>query len=281
MPAHRPNLASESERTGDTRAQALLQAPSLAAVPGVVHGFTTRRGGVSTGPFATLNLGVSGGDSPEAVAANWRLVTEQLDATQRRLVTVAQVHGARVVRVDRDTTGRLEADALWSEDARVIAAILVADCVPILLAERSGRAVAAVHAGWRGTRQHVGAATVAVLAAAGYPPATLRAAIGPAIGPERFEIGEDVAHELRTAYPDAGDAIVQRPDATGRRRWWAHLWALNRADLVGAGVPETAIDVLPYCTVTHAQSFFSYRRDGARSGRQAAVIGAAHTPVRP
>jgi len=238
----------------------------LDAVEGIVHGFTDREGGVSPGPFASLNLGGRIGDDPTNVQLNRRAVLDTLGHSGSNLVSLRQVHGDQVVEVSHMAGRSIQADALWTRDRRAVISALVADCVPLLIADQRARAVAAVHAGWRGTRQRIGARMVERLDAAGFGLADLRVAIGPAVGPCCFAIGSDVADALRAAFPEAGDAIRHRSDGA----LVADLWALNRLCLIEAGLAPGQIDVLRVCT-SCTPTLFSHRRDGT-TGRQAGVI---------
>src|SRR5512146_2739323 len=180
---------------------AILQSRLLAAF---VHGFTTRSGGAPTGPFASLNLGGGVGDDPAAVAENWARLERE---TGLRFARVRQVHGARAVRADAPTAPALEADVVVTQAPGVAACVSVADCVPVLLADPETGAVAAVHAGWRGTLAGAAAEGVRALAReAGAPAARLLAAVGPSIGPCCYEVSADLAAQFRAAL---GEAVVR------------------------------------------------------------------------
>lgn len=239
---------------------AALVAPGLER-RGVLAAFTERRGGVSRGPYRTLNLGFRTGDRPERVAENRSRVARGLGVPPFALAR--QVHGRALVRVGarRAGAGFLDpartlgpADALVTARPRTPVAVLVADCVPVVLA--AGGAVVVVHAGWRGI-------VAGVLQRAGGPlPRGAAAAIGPAIGPCHYEVGEDVALAVDSA--TGGRARVER--RRGRR--FLDLPRTAEAVLRDAGIPE--IDRSEDCTACHPDRFFSYRRDGT-TGRQAAV----------
>lgn len=238
--------------------------PLRALLPGIVHGFTTRQGGHSQGRYATLNMGGKWGDEPEAVRANHEAVAAEAGYALHQLVRVKQVHGAAVLRA-RDVDGRSEADGLWChrDDGPCVVAVLTADCVPVLLADREGTAVAAVHSGWRGTVAEISAVAVRVLAEAGVPPARLVAAIGPCIEQRAFEVGPEVAEHF-------DDAFVER------ERWpkpHVDLVGAVRAQLRGAGVPSESIVRVGACTHDHPERYFSYRRDGAGIGQMMSFVG--------
>lgn len=249
----------------------LLESPLLS---GFRHGFTTRDGGVSDPPYDRLNLGGAVGDDPARVAENWRLLEA---ATGLRFARVRQVHGARVLAVSAPCEPADEADAVLSTAEGVAACVSVADCVPILLADPGTGAVAAVHAGWRGTLAGIAAEGVRALERqAGAPPSRLLAAIGPSIGPCCYEVSEDVAARFRDEL--SGD-VVRTPSAGGAARPHVDLWAANRWVLARAGVPADRVQVLGCCTSCERDRFFSHRRDAGRTGRQMAFI-APRAPTR-
>ncbi len=232
--------------------------------PGVIHGFSTRQGGVSTGRHGTLNLSGSAGDDPANVAENLRRLAAAGGFELDRLVRVRQVHGARVVSAARAGPD-VEADALWTtrEDDAVVVAVHTADCVPVLLADRAGRAVAAVHAGWRGVVGGVLPATVAALGSVGVRAVDLVAAVGPCIEQAAFEVGPEVAERFPSP--------VVRTGPSGRPH--VDLVAAVRLQLLGCGLPGAAIERVGGCTHANPERYFSYRRDGAGMGQHLSFIG--------
>lgn len=243
-------------------------------LPGsLVHGFTDRAGGVSSGRHATLNLGKRWGDEPAAVAENLRRVAAAAGFEPEDLRTIRQVHGRVAVRVTGmtsrpsgpETRDGVEGDAVWARagDGPVVVGVLTADCVPVLLADRSGTAVAAVHSGWRGTVMDVVGGTVAALAEDGVDPGELVAAIGPCIEVGAFEVGEEVAGQF-------ADEFVRR-DLGPKPH--VDLVAAVRAQLARAGVPKDSIERVGGCTVSDPERYFSYRRDGAGIGQMLAFVG--------
>lgn len=232
---------------------------------GVVHGFTTRHGGVSRGGYASLNMGHKWGDDPAAVAENFRRVAARGGFALEDLRTVKQVHGRQVLRgtmLDASS----EADALWAhrDDAPLVVGVLTADCVPILLADRSANVVCAIHSGWRGTVARIVEHAVRTIVDAGVRAAELNAAIGPCIELGAFEVGDEVAAQF-------DDAWVERRTP----RPHVDLVGACRAQLVEAGVREHAIERVGGCTHEHADRYFSYRRDGAKGGQMLSFIGFA------
>jgi polyphenol oxidase len=235
-----------------------------ALAPTVVHGFSDRRDGHSQGRFASLNLGARWGDDPEAVRKNLETVAGAAGFDPAWLVRVRQVHGAAVLRageVGEDS----EADALWChrDDGPCVVGVLTADCVPVLLADREGEAVAAVHSGWRGTVAGVVPQTVRTLAQAGVPPERLVAAIGPCIEQAAFEVGEEVAARFDDAFVERGRWSKPHVDLVG----------VVRAQLAAAGVAAAAIERVGGCTHANPARYFSFRRDGAGIGQMMSFIG--------
>jgi YfiH family protein len=222
---------------------------------------TTRDGGCSGGPYATLNLGLRTGDDPGAVARNHQRLRAFLPALP---VWLDQVHGAAVAVLDGATpAARPAADAAVTRQPGVVCAVLVADCLPVLFTDRRGTAVGVAHAGWRGLASGVLQATVSALADLGAR--DLIAWLGPAIGPSAFEVGPDV----RDAFV-ARDAGAQRCFVPVREgKWLADLCGLARRQLADAGVNDVSGGDL--CTWTDATRFFSYRRERV-SGRMAALV---------
>ena len=220
---------------------------------------TTRAGGRSVGSFASFNLGSHVGDDPLAVAANRARLRSFLPAEP---LWLNQVHGAAVADADV-SEGVPEADAALARSSRCVCAVLTADCLPVLLCDDDASVVAAAHAGWRGLAAGVLENTVREM---GVPPHRLRAWLGPAIGLQAFEVGDEVRAAFVAADPDAVTAFVARPVAG---KWLADLFLLARRRLVAAGV--TRISGGGVCTVSAPQRFYSYRRDGV-TGRFATMV---------
>jgi len=251
---------------------ALLDATGL-----VKHAFTTRRGGVSTGPLASLNMGFGVGDAPENVRANRRLVCEALGCDPAHIVAGRQVHGHRAAVVGAAERGRgaLDpetalpgTDILLTATKGVVLTSYYADCVPLFFLDPAVPAAALAHAGWRGTVQKAGAACVrAMTAAFGSEPGRLWAVIGPAAGRCCYEVDEPVQREFARAFPRWPDLLMPR----GPGRWLADLKEANRRTLVAAGVRPERIEVSPLCTVCRPDLFFSYRGAGV-TGRMASLM---------
>ena len=214
-------------------------------------------------------------DAPE----EWSGVAALAGVPEDRLLLLSQVHGHGVVTAGAGRTTRWtrpQADAAISDDPGSALVVRVADCAPILVADRRRGVVAAVHAGWRSTMQRIAVAAVRALRTEfDTDPADLVAAIGPSLGVCCGEMGEEVVE----AFSDAGHSAAELgrwfQRAPGRRPYF-DLWGANRDQLEGAGVPASAIHVAGLCTRTHDRHFHSYRARGAAAGRMAGVIRAAN-----
>ncbi len=235
---------------------------------GVRHGFSTRLGGVSTGPFASLNFGSPNGygeDRPDHLAENHRRFLSAIGCADAELIRLNQVHADRVVEAHQARQS-CQGDGLVSDDPRIAISIRTADCVPVLMSAADGRTVAAIHAGWRGVVAGIVPRTVQTLRAKaqGQP---ITAAIGPCIGHDAFEVGPEVLQQFETYFgPDA--PLRRRPDGKG----YVDLRQAIHRQLQAAGLAPDAIDSTDRCTVRHADEFFSHRRDHGLTGRMIAVI---------
>ncbi len=234
--------------------------PDWAAPRGVRAFVTTRAGGVSEGEYASMNLGLSSGDDSARVEANRARVRLALpgDATFLR-----QVHGTEVADLDVATEGIRTADAATTEMPGRVALVLTADCMPLFFCDAGGKRVAVAHAGWRGMAAGVIEST---LAAMRVPPAEVLAWMGPAIGPDAFEVGPEVREAFVAADPSAAIAFVP-PGKPGK--YMADLYTLARQRLERAGVRQVYGG--GFCTYHEPARFFSYRRV-AKSGRMGAFI---------
>ncbi|MES1942924.1 hypothetical protein PC39_02325 [Salinisphaera sp. PC39] len=232
------------------------------APPGVHAGTSTRAGGVSAGEYASFNLGDRAGDDPAAVAENRRRLRVGLNLVHEPR-WLYQVHGTRVVPA---TPGPElpEADAAVAAAPGEVCAVLTADCLPVLLCDDGGTRVAAAHGGWRGLAGGILAETVAAMTV---PPATVMAWLGPAIGPAAFEVGDEVRAAFVARDPDHAAAFAPGA-APGKHQ--ADIYALARRELARAGVARVYGG--GRCTVTEADTFYSYRRQGGECGRMASLI---------
>ena len=218
---------------------------------------TTRSGGISQAPYETFNLGEHVGDAPACVATNRRRLESQLGC---RLSWLEQVHGTAVV--EADPTRLMSADASWTSRVNLACAVMTADCLPVLFCDRAGTRVAAAHAGWRGLAGGVLETTLQTLAV---PADQVLVWLGPAIGPDSFEVGGEVREVFVARHPEAVQAF--RPSLNAGK-YMADLYALARIRLAACGV--NAVYGGGLCTYTDAR-FYSYRR-AARTGRFASLI---------
>lgn len=220
---------------------------------------TLRAGGVSAGRYASLNLAAHVGDRPDAVSAN-RLLLREAAHLPAEPLWLEQVHGTDVIR-HQDDTVVVRADASAAFEPGRVCAVMTADCLPVVLTDRGGTRVGVAHAGWRGLLDGVVEATIAVL---GVSPGQLYAWLGPAIGPDAFEVGDEVRSAFVARNPAAGE-YFRRND---RNRYHADLTGLARLGLAAAGVGS--VHGGGRCTHQESERFFSFRRDGV-TGRMATL----------
>lgn len=229
--------------------------------PKNVHALSsTRAGGVSPQPYAGLNLGMHVGDDPTLVQRN-RDWLQQQSGMPVAPVWLNQTHSTQVVHVSAPTGQILDADGVWTDNVNVVCSAMTADCLPVLMTNTQGTQIAAVHAGWRGL-----AGGIIENALTRFAGQDVLLWLGPAIGPEAFEVGEDVVAAFCADHPEAERAF--RP---GREmgKWWADMNLLVRLRLARLGI-DTIFDN-GLCTFKDAERFYSYRRDGV-TGRQASFI---------
>lgn len=227
-------------------------------IEGYAVAFTTRAGGVSEGPYASLNLGRMSGDDRERVDENRRIACSALGADVERLALNFQVHSTRVVRAEPGMRGE-RADGLWTDEPGLPVLAMSADCLPIVVARTDGRhpALAALHAGWRGLLDGIVSSGVHALGGG-----ALAAAVGPGIGPCCYEVGEEVAGPYRAAF---GEDVMH-----GRN---LDLWTSAARALRAAGVEH--VHRVDRCTSCEPETFFSHRRDRGRTGRQGVIARVA------
>jgi len=227
--------------------------------PANVRAFTTtRNGGFSKGQWSELNLGDHCGDDPNHVNQNRALLRSLLPCEP---LWLKQVHGKKVISRDNGIDSEPEADAIFSKQTGQVCGVLTADCLPVLFCNKAGTKVAAAHAGWRGLAEGVLQTTVSAMDC---DPCDLMAWLGPAIGPQAFEVGRDVYDSFINL--DTENATAFKPHGD---RWLADLYELARLALARTGVEQVSGG--QYCTYSEPDSFFSYRRDGV-TGRMATVI---------
>ncbi len=260
------------------------QSPLLSAT-GVAHAFSTRIGGVSPAPYDTLNFGNPGDaqnpDPQTHIDENFVRLQNAINVPHAQRAWVKQVHSDRVEVVEYEPflgenrnaflknhfAGQRQADALVTQEPDTLLAIRVADCVPILLADESGKLVAAAHAGWRGVVSGVLKRTVRTMLELDAKASGICAAIGPCISAEHFEVGTEVAEAFARA--DLAPAIIEQP---GRK---PHIDLVRALVMQLESLGVTRIDTTDRCSVRDAQEFFSHRRNKGNTGRMVAVVAAA------
>jgi polyphenol oxidase len=286
----------------------VLEAGALENLGWVVHGFSTRPGGGSKiptdgarggrkKPERALNLGFTDWDERDRVAENRRKFFGAIGAKKMRVVTLQQIHSDLIRRVDsmRPMDDALPGDAMFTRERGFLLAVQTADCIPVLLADRRRRAVAAIHSGWRGTVRRIAAKTLGRMQMEfGTSPGDVIAAFGPGIGGCCYEVGSDVVREFHAQFPKARewfegpfDALASGENDPNWLPWLTmappghppppprvqlDLIAANRSILMDAGVPAANIFSSEYCTYCRSDLFFSYRRERS-TGRMLAAIG--------
>ena len=244
--------------------------------PGIFCFSTTRHGGVSTGNYASLNCTPYTGDDLDCVRRNQEILLSALPQRPRELIIPWQTHGTQVLPIDEAFLSAGEeqrhallqgVDALVTDLSGICLCISTADCIPILIYDAKHNAIAAVHAGWRGTVNFIiGHALERMHVLYGTDGADVSAVIGPGISLEAFEVGDEVYEAFRLAdFPM--DRIARKQE-----KWHIDLWEANRLQLLDFGVPSTSIETAGICTYTHYENFFSARRLGIKSGRMLSGI---------
>lgn len=258
-----------------------LQNPEWLHIPGLRHGFSTRIGGVSQGPYASLNLKFPTGTDTEkatAVAENRQRLGQALGMDMNRLVACRQCHGNRIHTVRSEDAGAgawdqetaiPDTDGLLTGETGIPLLIQVADCLPILLVDPVQRVIGAVHAGWRGTQARILERAIQRMQTEfNSQPGHIHITIGPGIGFEQFEVGAEVA-EAFASQIDLRDPHLAR---TKGPKFLLNLNEINRRQALQAGVPAVAIFNLQRCTFSEPDWFFSFRRDRGNTGRLGGLI---------
>lgn len=238
---------------------------------------TQRQGGASEGNFAEFNINPYCGDAPQHIRDNCQALCRQLGIATNRLIMPHQVHGTtiRAIRSDfvnlstEQQNALLEGvDALITNERSLCIGVSTADCIPILLYDATHQAIAAIHAGWRGTVQRIAQLAVRQMKSTfGTHPATLQAVIGPGISLDAFEVGDEVYQQFAAAQFNMSTLARRFPAEGNTEKWHIDLWACNCEQLTAEGVPLENIQVAGICTYLHSDHFFSARRLGIRSGR--------------
>ena len=261
-----------------------LQLQGLRGTPGLIHGFSTRRGGVSQAPFDSLNLSFEVGDDAQSVRENRRLLFSDLGIGDKPLVKAKQVHQDDILIIDEEMAAKPDfpetvrscpADALITPLRGITLSVSVADCVPLLLFDLRNRIAATVHGGWRSTAASLPAKVVRKMGEIFETrPEDLVAGIGPSIGPCCYEVDEPVISAFANLSPHSHEWVRER----GGGRWHLDLAKANCRQLLEAAVPQGQIFSSRMCTSCRQEFFFSHRRDSGKTGRMMGVImiGEAH-----
>jgi hypothetical protein len=236
----------------------------LSRVEGIGHIVTTRSGGVSPPPRDSLNLSFGNGDKKAHIQKNLEVLSRAIGIASNHIITANQVHGSRVKVVSHlDNDGPDDSDALITAATGICVMVLTADCVPILLCDPARRVVGAVHAGWKGTLEGIAQKAVDVFVQNfGAQPQDMMAGIGPSIGPCCFEVGPEVEARFIETW---GTWDLRRGKKEGKNH--IDLWNANARQLIHAGIPESQIEIANLCTCHNVDTFFSYRSEGATTGR--------------
>lgn len=235
------------------------------------HGIFSRHGGTSHAPFASLNLGGNVGDDPKAVRRNHEIMYEALNVQDSRACTVWQVHGNDVVIANARVSGRrwlAQADAMVTDRRETPLSMRFADCTPILFFDPVQGAIGVAHAGWRGTVLGVASRTArTMMHAFGCKARDIQALIGPSIGPDRYQVGEEVVAAVHQAFGTT-DGLIRRHPEDGTA--YLDLWAANALDLRRIGIEQ--IEIAEICTAARTDLFFSHRAEHGSTGRFGAVL---------
>ena len=234
----------------------------------VSHCITTRKGGVSTGDFESLNLKCNLGDDEKNVTRNRQIIYKELKFNLDAVVTSPQVHGEIVEIVDGSILDYSDADGFITNKPGVCLATFYADCVPLLFLDPVQRVIANSHAGWRGTVAKIGQKTVKKMSDQfGCRPKDILVGIGPSIGQCCFEINTEVAERFRENFDDYNDISIQKGD-----KYYIDLWKANKSQLEEKGIPEKNVCISEICTVCNKEQLFSYRGNNGKTGRFGSFI---------
>lgn len=243
---------------------------TFGSMAGLTHAIFTRQGGVSPPPWDSLNVGGSVGDDIVHVRENRIRSFNALGRDPASIHDVWLIHGTQAVHADapRDLAEKPpQADILTTDNPKVTLFMRYADCVPLLFHDARRGVIALAHAGWQGTVRGVAAATLeAMHRRYGTQARDVRAAVGPAIGPDHYEVGADVAEQVRAAFGARADSLLETHGA----RFHLDLWGANRLQLEGAGVAQ--VEVAGLCTACHLEDWYSHRAEKGKTGRFGALI---------
>lgn len=253
--------------------------PAFDELPGIIHGFSSRLGGVSEGFLSSMNLSFSRGDEPERVRENFRRIAESIGFSEKDLVFSMQTHTANVRRVGREDCGRglerpvgyCDVDGLVTNEPGVVLATFYADCVPLFFVDPVHHCIGLSHSGWRGTVGKIGKATVEMMAKEfGSEPGDLLAAVGPSICQECYEVSEEVIGLFRENFAEELWPKLFYRKANGH--YQLNLWEANRLIFQEAGILPQHITVTDICTACNPELLFSHRASGGKRGNLAGFL---------
>ena len=253
--------------------------PAFDELPGIIHGFSSRLGGVSEGFLSSMNLSFSRGDEPERVRENFRRIAESIGFSDMDLVFSMQTHTANVRRGGREDCGRglerpvgyCDVDGLVTNEPGVVLATFYADCVPLFFVDPVHHCIGLSHSGWRGTVGKIGKATVEMMAKEfGSEPGDLLAAVGPSICQECYEVSEEVIGLFRENFAEElWPKLFYRKD---NGHYQLNLWEANRLIFQEAGILPQHITVTDICTACNPELLFSHRASGGKRGNLAGFL---------
>ena len=270
-----PNM-HVNEKEGVT----FLTYPAFEEMPEIVHGFSTRLGGVSEGIYSSMNLSFTRGDKEEAVKENYRRISSAMGFAMENIVTSDQTHTANVRRVTEEDRGNgitkprpyKDVDGMITNVPGIVLATFYADCVPLYFVDPVQKAIGLSHSGWRGTVSKIGKITVEKMSEEyGTRPEELYAAVGPSICQKCYEVSEDVAEEFRRVFdPKYWNALFYKKE---NGKYQLNLWEANRIVLLESGIPEDHISMPNLCTCCNPEFLFSHRASKGKRGNLGAFLG--------
>lgn len=270
-----PNM-HVNEKEGVT----FLTYPAFEEMPEIVHGFSTRLGGVSEGIYSSMNLSFTRGDKEEAVKENYRRISSAMGFAMENIVTSDQTHTANVRRVTEEDRGNgitkprpyKDVDGMITNVPGIVLATFYADCVPLYFVDPVQKAIGLSHSGWRGTVSKIGKITVEKMSEEyGTRPEELYAAVGPSICQKCYEVSEDVAEEFRRAFdPKYWNTLFYKKE---NGKYQLNLWEANRIVLLESGIPEDHISMPNLCTCCNPEFLFSHRASKGKRGNLGAFLG--------
>lgn len=260
----------------------LIQSSLLKDEPGLIHGFTSREGGVSEGFLSSLNLSFTRGDKEENVRENFRRLGETIGLSPDRFVLTDQTHTANIRLVTEEDAGKgvtraldyHDVDGLITNQPRLVLSVFVADCLPVLLYDPVHHVISALHSGWRGTVGRISGKAIRRMEENFHTdPKDVRVVIGPSICPDCYEVSQELADRFSKEFSSPS---ILRPgrimeDGSGRH-FYLNLWEAVRETLLDQGLEDSHIDILGLCTMENADWLFSHRATGGKRGNMAGII---------